>query len=201
MGLQIEMLYHDLATEPEIRQLLSDIAGFRETVERLPAQISEERKNLMRDLESQEKTFRNVIGDLREMMKDGEDLISLVNETTKTVDTVSARIDSLLSAPKTGRPFDIMDYHNTVLLASDTVKQANSLLASVEGLLTSPDWQKQMPVALKLADGVESKGEELVTHAFLLGLALMLIFFFGMFILIRYASRKFIGLRKEQGIA
>jgi len=38
LGPQIEMLYHDLATEPEIRQLLSDIAGFRETVERLPTQ-------------------------------------------------------------------------------------------------------------------------------------------------------------------
>jgi len=54
---QIEMVYHDLVTEREVRQLLSDITGFRETVERLPAQISEERKNLMRDLESQEKTI------------------------------------------------------------------------------------------------------------------------------------------------
>lgn len=201
LGLQLEMVYHDLATKRETRQLLSDISGFREIVERLPTQISEERKNLMRDLESQEKTIRNVLGDIRQTMSEGNDLISLVNETTKSVDTVSTRIDSMLSTPETGRPFDIMDYHNTVLLASDTVKQANSLLASVDELLASPNWEKRMPVVLKLADGLESEGEELVTHAFLLGLALVLTFFLGMFVLIGYASRRFIGLRKDQGTA
>jgi len=201
LGLQIEMVYHDLATGREVRQLLSDITGFRETVERLPAQISEERKNIMRDLESQEKTIRNVVGDIREMMRDGNDLISLVNETTKSVDTVSARIDSMLRTPETGRPFDIMNYYNTVSLVSDSVKQANSLLASMDELLASPNWEKRMPVALNLLDRLELKGEELVTHAFLLGLALMLIFFLGMFILTRYASRQFIGLRKEKGTA
>jgi hypothetical protein len=105
----------------------------------------------------------------------------------------------MIRTPSGVRPFDIMDYHNTVVVASDTVKQANLLLDSVDELLASTNWEKRMPVVLKLADGVESEGEELITHAFLLGLALMLIFFLGMFILIRYASRQFIGLRKEQG--
>ena len=155
----------------------------------------------MRDLESQEKTIRNVLGDIRQTMSEGNDLMSLVNETTKSVDTVSARIDSMLRTPSTGRPFDIMDYYNTVMLASDTVKQTNSLLASVDELLASPNWEKRMPVVLKLADGIESEGEELVTHAFLLGLALVLTFFLGMFVLIGYASRRFIGLRKDQGTA
>ncbi len=201
LGAQIEMVYHDLATQREVVQVLSDITGLRETVEQLPAQISQERENIMRDLESQEETIRNVTGDIRQMMKEGIDLISLVNETTNTVDEVSVRIDSMLRTPSTGRPFDIMDYYNTVLEASSAVKQANSLLASMDELLASPNWEKRMPVALKLADGVESEGEELLTHAFLLGLALLLFFFLGMFVLIRYASRQFIGLRKEQGIA
>jgi len=134
-------------------------------------------------------------------MKEGNDLISLVNETTKSVDTVSARIDAMLRTPASGRPFDIMDYHNTVLLASDAVRQANSLLASMDELLASPNWEQRKPVVLKLAADVESQGEELVTHAFLMGLALMLTFFLGMFVLIGYASRRFSGLRKEQGTA
>jgi hypothetical protein len=142
-----------------------------------------------------------VVGDIREMMKEGNDLITLVNETTKVVDTVSVRIDSMLNAPATGRPFDIMDYYNTVSAASGTVKQVNSLLDSVDELLASPNWDQRMPVVLKLVDGVESEGEELITHGFLLGIALMLIFFLGVFILIRYAARQFIGLRREQGTA
>lgn len=201
LGLQIEMVYHDLATGREIRQLLSDITGFREVVERLPAQISEERKSIMRDLESHEKTIQNVIGDIRQTMSEGNDLISLVNETTKTVDYTASRIDSMLRNPETGRPFDIMNYYNTVLLASDAVKQANSLLDSVEELLASPKWEQQMPVVLKLADAVESEGEELVTHAFVLGIALIIIFSLAMLVLIRYAARQFAGLRKERGTA
>ncbi len=201
LSFQAEMVFHDLANQREIRQLLSDITGFRETVERLPAQVSEERKRLMQELESKEGLVRSVLADIRQTMSEGNDLTSLVNETTKSVDTVSTRIDSMLHTPETGRPFDIMDYYNTVLLVSDSAKQANSLLTSMEELLASPNWEKRMPVVLKLADGVESEGEEFVTHAFLLCIALMLIFFLGMFILIRYASRQFIGLRKEQGTA
>jgi len=200
LGLQIDMVYHDIATEREVQQLFSDITGFRETLERLPAQIAEERKRLIQELESKEGLVRNVLADIRQTMSEGNDLISLVNETTKSIDTVSSHIDSMLWEPGEGRrPFDIMDYYNTALLVSDSVKQANSLLASMEELLASPNWEKRMPVVLKLADGFESEGEELVTHAFLLGLGLMLIFFLGMLILIRYASRQLVGLRKEQG--
>jgi len=193
---------------PELQKLVEDVHTFSNVSERLatvaeqlPDNIAAERRTLIQDLESQEKTIRNVVGDIREMMKEGNDLITLVNETAKVVETVSVRIDSMLNAPITGRPFDIMDYYNTVSAASGTVKQVNSLLDSVDELLASPNWDQRMPVVLKLVDGVESEGEELVTHAFLLGIALMLIFFLGMFFLIRYASRQFIGLRREQGTA
>jgi hypothetical protein len=107
----------------------------------------------------------------------------------------------MIRTPGTGKPFDIMDYYNTVLAASDAVKQASSLLDSVDELLASPNWEQRMPVVLKITDRVESEGEEFINHAFLLAIALMLIFFLGMFILIRYASRQFAGLRKEQGAA
>ena len=189
---QIELLYHDLATEPEIRQLLSDIAGFRETVERLPTQISEERENLMRDLESQEKTIRNVVGDILEMMKEGNSLIALVNETTKSVDSTASRIDSMLRTPSSGRPFDIMDYKNTVLAVSDTLVQAKSLLDEVDKLMISTDWEKRMPLLLKLADGVQAEViEDSIAEGFIYGAMLILIFFMALFLTLlgyRYAS-------------
>lgn len=201
MGLQIEWVYNKLANQQEVGQLLSDITGIRETAERLPTQISEERQNLMRDLESQEKTIRNVVGDIREMVKEGNDLISLVNETTKTVDYTAERIDTMIRTPSGGRPFDIMNYYNTVSAASDTVKQANSLVYSVDNLLASPNWEKQIPMVLELTDGLASEGKGVITYAFVLGIALIIIFSLAMLFLIRYAARQFAGLRKEQGTA
>ena len=192
LGLQAQTMYHDLATQPEVRQLLSDITGLRGTVERLPAQISEEGKNIMRDLESQEKTIRNVVGDIREMMQEGNDLISLVNETTKSVDTVSERIDAMIREPSAVRPIDIMDYQNTVLAVSNAVEQAKSLLDEFDELMVSPDWEKRLPGVIKLADGVESEGEELVTHVFIYGAMLILVFFLCLFGY-RYASKRFLA--------
>jgi signal transduction histidine kinase len=201
LGLQISMVYHNLAAQHEVRQVLSDITGFREVAERLPGQISEERRKIVRDLESQEKTIRNVVGDIRGMMKEGNDLISLVSETTKSVDILSEKIDTMLRTPRGVRPFDIMDYQNTVLAASDAVRQANSLLDSVDNLLASPNWEQKMPVMLKLTDGVASESKGVITHAFVLGFALIIIFSVAMLVLIRYAARQFAGLRKEQGTA
>jgi hypothetical protein len=104
----------------------------------------------------------------------------------------------MLSAPGEGRrPFDIMDYYNTVAAASDTVKQVDLLLGSVDELMSSPNWDQRMPGMVKLANGLASEGKGVMTYAFLLGIGLMLLFFLGMFILIRYASRQFAGLRKE----
>jgi len=200
-GLQVEMVYHNLATQPEGRQLLSDITGFREAVEQLPEQISRERKELVRELESKEGLVRSVLADIRQTMREGNDLVSLVNETAKTVDSTATRIDAMIRLPSEDKPFDILEYHNTVLAASDAAVKFQSLLDSLERLMASPDWQRRMAVALKLADGVESKGEKLITHAFLLGIAFLIVVFLAMLVLIRYASRQFVGLRKEQGPA
>jgi hypothetical protein len=183
---------------PELQKLVGDVHTFSKVSERLatvaeqlPDHIALERRNLIRDLESQEKA-------LSQTMREAKGLISLVNETAQTVATVSAGIDKMLAAPGEGRrPFDIMDYYNTVSVASDTVKQVSVLLDSAERLLGSPNWEQPMPGMFTLANGVASEGKGVITHTFLLGIALMLIFFLGMFILIRYAARQFAGLRKE----
>ncbi len=83
------------------------------------------------------------------------------------------------------------------MAASDAMKQASTLLDSVEDLLSSSDWQQRMPVLLRLADGVELESEELITHAFLLLLTLLIIFFLDVFFLIAYASRQCGGLRRK----
>jgi hypothetical protein len=183
---------------PELQKLVGDVHTFSKVSERLttvaeqlPDHIASERRNLIRDLESQEKA-------LSQTMREATGLISLVNETAQTVATVSAGIDKMLAAPGEGRrPFDIMDYYNTVSVASDTVRQVSVLLDSAERLLGSPNWEQPMPGMFTLANGVASEGKGVITHTFLLGIALMLIFFLGMFILIRYAARQFAGLRKE----
>lgn len=193
-GMQVEMVYHNLATQPEGRQLLSDITGFREAVEQLPEQISRERKELVRELESKERLVRGVLADIRQTMREGNDLVSLVNETAKTVDSTATRIDAMIRLPAEGKPFDILEYHNAVLAASAAAEKFQSLLDSMERFVASPHWEQRMPGLLGLADSVQSEViEKSITHAFIYGAALILIFFMALLLTLlghRYASMR-----------
>ena len=192
----VEMAFLDIVDEQEVQQLLGDISGFRRAVEQLPAQISEERKNLIRDLGGQEKTVRNVVGDVRQLMREGNNLISVVNGTTKMVDTITARVDALIKEPPSGHPFDIKDYYNTVLAVSDAVKHGDLFLDSLAELLASPDWEQRVPVVLKITDGVASEGRGLITHAVFMGAALIVFFcvvFFPALLGYRYAAKKLVA--------
>jgi hypothetical protein len=196
VGIQAQITLHDIASRHDVRQLLSDITGFREAIERLPAEITEERKRLIKDLESQEGLVRNVLADIRQTMREGNDLLARVDETTKTVDSTATRIDSILRTPGSGRPFDIMDYQNTVLAASNAFKQANSLVDTMDRLLASPDYEQYKPMLIRVVEGVESEAEKVISHAFGHGVALILIFFIALFLTLvgyRYVSKRIKG--------
>jgi hypothetical protein len=137
------------------------------------------------------------------MIKEGYDLVSLVNETAKLVGPTVAQIDSMmLRAPK-GRPFDIMDYYNTVLSASDVITKANTFLDSADQLIASPKWEQQRPGMLTITSDIASEGKSVITHAFVLGIALIIsliiVFSLVMLVLIRYAAKQYRGLRQDQG--
>jgi hypothetical protein len=88
-----------------------------------------------------------------------------------------------------------MNYYDTIVAASDTVKQTNLLVDSIAELLASPNLGKQVPVVLKFTDGVSSEGKELITHAVLMGAALIVFFcvvFFPALLGYRYAAKKFV---------
>jgi hypothetical protein len=165
-------------------------------MERLPAQITEEPKRLIQGLESQEDLLRDLLEDIRQTLREGNDLLTRVDETTKTVDSTASRIDSMIRAPASGRPFDIMDYQNTVLAASDEFKQANSLLDSMGRLLASPDYEQHKSMMVRLVEGVESEAEKVIRHAFVHGAGLILIFFLALFLTLvgyQYVSKRMRG--------
>jgi hypothetical protein len=181
---------------PEIQKVMRDVHTISEVsvrlaavAEQLPEQIAAERKNLILDLESQESMLRGLTADLRQTMRDGSELISLVNETTQSVESTSVRIDSMLRTPASGRPFDIMDYHNTVLAVSDTLAKVKALLGEYDGLVADADFQKPFPLVVEITDRLGLETQEVITHAFILGAVLILIFFLSLFGY-RYAAKR-----------
>jgi hypothetical protein len=71
--------------------------------------------------------------------------------------------------------------------------------------MLSPGWESNLPRIVEAADRVEKKGDEWMGQAFLLGMVMIVSFLAGAFlvmlVLIRYAAKKFVRLRKEQETA
>lgn len=104
------------------------------------------------------------------------------------------------SRQESAKPFDIRDYHQILSEFAITVKQLNSLVGSVDELLTSPKLETPLPVVFKLTDRMESLGETWMKEAFILGGALILFFFITLFVY-RIVSQRIMASRKGQVIA
>jgi cell division septation protein DedD len=80
------------------------------------------------------------------------------------------------------------------------VKQLNSLVSSVDELLASPKLETPLPVVFKFTDRMESLGETWMKESFILGGALILLFFITLLVY-RIVSQRLLASRKGQGIA
>ena len=208
-NLQVDLAYRELVTEPEIRQILADgdrltniSERFTEIVEQFPAKIAEERdaainqfarmasnerKELMADLLSEEKAVKGLFADLRQILEAGNKLADQINTAVNSVDTLAARFDT---GPNPER-LSIEDYRGIVSEFTISVQQLNALLHSVDELLTSPKLERALPVAFKFTDRVEVLGETWMKDFFILGAALILMFFITL-LLYRIISRRFV---------
>jgi hypothetical protein len=76
------------------------------------------------------------------------------------------------------RPFDIVDYQKTLAEATVTVREVQTVLMSIEQLLGSASAEGRMEPILESANRFEDEVvDEILTRAFLYGVALILIFF------------------------
>ena len=220
-SLQVNLAYTEVASQPEVVQALSDTTRFVDIsnrlaalMEELPAQaamersaaikqlvgeLSKERKNLMEDFFSGEKRLKGLFVEVQQMLQMGNELAQRISTTVSSVDQLTARFD-VGSRQESAKPFDIRDYRQILSEFTITVKQLNSLVSSVDELLASPKLETPLPVVFKFTDRMESLGETWMKESFILGGALILLFFITLLVY-RIVSQRLLASRKGQGIA
>lgn len=229
-NLQVDLVFMELITEPEIRQLLADGARFTtiserfaEIIEQFPAQVAEERhaainqltdavskersafinqltraasnerKRLMEDLISEEKGVKDLFADLRQIIEAGNKLAVRINTAVNSADTLAARFET---GPDQ-EPLSIKDYRQILSEFTVSTQELNTLVHSVDELLTSAKLESPLPVAFKLTDRVEALGMTWMKESFILGAALILVFFMAL-LLYRLISQWLVATRKKQ---
>jgi ABC-type transporter Mla subunit MlaD len=169
-----------LAHNPEVKKVLSDLHRFSVVSERI-ATVAEK---LPDELASQEGRLREVLGDLQQTMKVGNELVSQVNTTVKTVEPL---INQYYADRTEG---GMKDFSEATVKLRAAAQELNATLQSFEQLLASPGWEKTLPQIFKTFNRAESETEEMMNHAFFVGVGLILVFFLTLFVY-RYGSKRF----------
>lgn len=160
----------------------------RAAIDQLMDRVAGERQAVVRDLASEEERLRKLLGDAREFLTVGKDLASQVDATVTKVDTLAARFGPSPAKADEGR-FHIEDYGAATRELSGAAGNLRELVTSINQLLASPTWDRRLPQMMETVDRLESDVERSLNHVFLLGAALIVVFFVAL-LAYRYASAK-----------
>lgn len=198
LSLQVEMASAKLATMPEVRQLLEDSGTFagvsdraadtfatlvadlpeerRAAIDQILSGLSSERERMFADLGAEDGKLRPALQDVRQTLESGRELSALLDQTIRDFDVLTERM--MKGNPKSPRPFDIMDWKATLAEGTDTARELHATLASLEHILGSSALEGQLNPIVEGAHRLQDEVvDETIDRAFVLGVALIFIFF------------------------
>ncbi len=180
---QTELLSLNAIQLPAVQQLVSNstqiatsVERFATVAEKLPDQVSTERAEILKALQSQEK-------DVASLLTSGTQMSDSVNTTLTTLDGVMKRLgigdtNNVKAASTNAEPFRIQDYTATVAQLEVTARQLTELLITVDQTLGSTNLAKLTAQVSPAVQQVQTSGKEVVDYAFWKGILLVVIAFF-----------------------
>jgi hypothetical protein len=176
-----------LASNPDAEKILKDLNRLSLASHRLAdvgARLPDQIANLIKDLESQEGRLHAMLADLRETMRLGSDVASSFQTTVQSADSLVTQVFP--------EGTTIENYEAVATKVIEAAQQLDNVITSAERLMASTNWDQTLPPVVKIIDKVEFETAKLVTHIFLCGIALIVIFFLAM-LGYRYAAMKLAG--------
>jgi hypothetical protein len=177
---QTELLTLNAVQMPAVQQLVSNstqiaasVDRFAAVAEKLPDQVSAERTEILKALQSQEK-------DLASLMVSGTEMSISLNTTLTTFDALMKRFgvgetNSTGPAPTNAEPFRIQDYTQTAAQLEATAKQLTELLVTLDQTLGSTNLAKLTAQVGPVVQQAQTSSKEVVDYAFRKGVLLVAI--------------------------
>lgn len=190
LGWQVELTTYQIASQPESQQVLGDFKGvstsaqsLARTTELLPGLIhtereaalnqffdgvTRERTNLIAELTARESQLRGLLPEVRQTLEAGGAMASSVQQAIGSLDGFvrSVKAPDTNSPPSSApsHPFDVRDYGQTAERIGAAARDLNVALNSLD---------QAVPGITRLGDQAAADAKAVVTHAFLLGLLLL----------------------------
>lgn len=140
-------------------------------IEQLMKEFAAERKRTIDDLLDEDERMRVLLADMRQTLLAGNDVLMTAKSLTDSLKPTDGELQDEVSTA----PVDIEDYHTLLKEASTLIGQLHAMLKTVDQL----GMESALPAIIGAVETVEQKGERWVYFAFILGVALILIFLVG----------------------
>jgi hypothetical protein len=198
VNLQLDIVFANLANQPEVQGVLTDTHTFADVADRvgtsfsslvdgLPeeraaaidqvfAGVSEERERIFNQIGSEEEGVRPAVAEVRQLV---EAATLLSQEGRETIQTVDAMITGMAERRRPGhKKFDILEYQATVQDTTVLAREALPILAALERIIESPGFEQNLPAVVASANALEEEViNQIVDRLFLRVLLLILVFF------------------------
>jgi hypothetical protein len=186
---ETELLSMNFVSMPEMRQLLTNTAQITSLAERvtqvaekLPSQLSTERKEILDALEAQEGKLTSLVTETRQALNAADQMATSLNTTIGTFDGLMKRFGVGETKPEklqdtNSPPFNILDYAKTANELAAAAQQLDGLVRSFNLTLDSPAWNQRLTQVKGLSADARVNANSVLNHAFLLGAALIVLIF------------------------
>jgi hypothetical protein len=181
---QTELLSLNAVNLPTVQQLVtnstelaSSVKRFAVVAEKLPAQLSTERQEILKALQAQEKSLTPLVSEVREALTAGAQMSASVNTTLTTFDQVvkdlgAGDTNSVPAAATNSEPFRIEDYRRTAAQLQATARQLTEMLVTFDQTLGSTNLAQLSAQVGPAVQQAEAGGKQIVDYAFRKGLLL-----------------------------
>ncbi|MEJ0091144.1 MAG: hypothetical protein WDM80_15545 [Limisphaerales bacterium] len=179
---QTELLALNTTELPAVQQLVTNstqlaasVDRFATLAEKLPDQVSVERKEILKALQSQEK-------DVNSLMVSGTEMSIALNTTLTTFDALMKRFGvgetNHVETSSTGtEPFRIQDYTQTAAQLAAAAQRMTELLVTLDQTLGSTNLAKLTAQVSPVVQQAQTGSKEVVDYAFWKGVLLLVIAF------------------------
>jgi hypothetical protein len=161
-------------------QIAASVERFAHISEQLPAQLSTEREEILKALQSQEKNLTPLVNEVRQTLTAGSQMSASLNTTLTTFDALMKRFGvgetNNAGPPDTNSaPFRIQDYGQTAVQLEGAARQLTELLRTLDQILDSTNLASLATKVGPVVQQAQTGGKEIVDYAFWKGILLLAI--------------------------
>ena len=181
---QVEVLANQLAGQPESRQVLDDVnrlatssETFAKTAQQLPQVINDQRQaaiqQILDGLTEQGNKSRELLADTRSTLDSAGAAATNINTAIQSLTAFVQYVSPTNARPSSvtnSHPFNVLDYGTAAAQIGAAANNLNALLASVN---------QSAPQIEQLGRQTKDDADAVVRHAFLYGVAIVLILLAG----------------------